>query len=69
MNETTSKAQVPSCPYCGGKQFFRSRRRGLLDWVLHNVLFQNAYRCAACDGRFFRTSHSHRHREHQHHHV
>jgi hypothetical protein len=26
MRETTSQAQVPSCPHCGGKQFFRSKR-------------------------------------------
>jgi DNA-directed RNA polymerase subunit RPC12/RpoP len=69
MNETTSKAQVPSCPYCGGKQFFRSRRSGLKDWFLHHVLFQNPYRCAACDLRFFRASHGHHHTEHQHHHI
>jgi DNA-directed RNA polymerase subunit RPC12/RpoP len=53
MHETTSQAQVPSCPHCGGKQFFRSRRIGVKDWFLHYVLFQNPYRCAACDERFF----------------
>jgi len=69
MNETTFKTQLPSCPYCGGKQFYRSRRSGLKDWFLHHVLFQNPYRCATCDGRFFHTSLGHHHREHQHRHV
>jgi DNA-directed RNA polymerase subunit RPC12/RpoP len=69
MNEATSKAQVPGCPYCGGKQFFRSKRSSLKDWFLHYVLFQNPYRCADCDGRFFRARHGHRSGEHQHHHA
>jgi DNA-directed RNA polymerase subunit RPC12/RpoP len=69
MNETTSSAQATRCPYCGSKQFYRSRRNGLKDWLLFHVLFQNPYRCAACDGRFFHTSLGHHHREHQHHHA
>jgi len=69
MHETTSQAQVPSCPHCDGKQFFRSRRIGVKDWFLHHVLFQNPYRCAACDARFFRSSHGHHHKEQLHHHV
>jgi DNA-directed RNA polymerase subunit RPC12/RpoP len=68
MNEVTSRDKGRSCPYCGGKQFFRSRRSGLKDWILRHVLFQKPYRCAACDERFFRTSFRH-HREHQHHHT
>src|SRR5258708_17310893 len=47
MNETTSHVQVPRCPYCGGKQFLRSRRRGFKDSFLHYVLFQNPYPCGA----------------------
>jgi hypothetical protein len=31
------------------------------------VLFQSPYRCAACDGRFFLSSHGHRHSELHHH--
>ena len=69
MNETTSNPQAIMCPYCGSKQFFRSRRNGLKDWLLHYLWFQNPYRCAACDERFFHTRHGHHHREHQHHHV
>jgi DNA-directed RNA polymerase subunit RPC12/RpoP len=69
MNETTSQAQVPSCPHCGGKQFFRSRRIGVKDWFFRHVLFQNPYRCAACDGRFFHSGHGHHHKEQLHHHV
>ena len=68
MNETTSQTQVPSCPHCGGKHFFRSRRSGLKDWLLHHVLFQNPYRCASCDGRFFLSRHGHHQREQLHHH-
>jgi DNA-directed RNA polymerase subunit RPC12/RpoP len=62
MKETTSRTQTPNCPYCGGKQFFRSRRSGVKDWFRHVLLFQNPYRCAACDGRFFRFSYSHHHK-------
>ncbi len=69
MNETTSQAQVPSCPYCGSKEFFRSRRGGIKDWVLRRVLFHKAYRCRACDERFYRVSHGHHHGENLHHHV
>jgi DNA-directed RNA polymerase subunit RPC12/RpoP len=68
MSEPTSQASVPSCPYCGGKEFFRSRRSGLIDWFLYHVLFQNAYRCAVCDERFFRFRHFHHHRDRLHHH-
>ena len=46
MNETTSQARVPSCPHCGSKEFFRSRRSGIKDWSLRHVLFQKAYRRA-----------------------
>jgi len=69
MRETTSQAQVPGCPHCGGKQFFRSKRSGVKDWFRHFMMFQNPYRCAACDGRFFRPSHGHHHKEQLHHHV
>ena len=69
MNETTSKPQVHGCPHCGGKQFFRSKRSGLKDWLHHYVLAQSPYRCAVCDGRFFRNSHGHHHREQQRRHV
>jgi DNA-directed RNA polymerase subunit RPC12/RpoP len=68
MNETTSRDKGPSCPYCGGKQFFHSRRSGLKDWILCHVLLQKPYRCAACDERFFHTSFRHR-REREHHHI
>ena len=47
MNENTSQAQVPSCPHCGSKEFFRSRRSGIKEWLLRHVLFQKDYRCAA----------------------
>ena len=69
MNETTSQAQVPSCPHCGSKEFFRSRRSGIKDWLLRHVLSQKAYRCATCDERFYRVSHGHYHGENLHHQV
>ena len=68
MNEVTSRDKGRGCPYCGGKQFFRSKRSGLKDWILRYVLFQKPYRCAACDERFFHTSFRH-HRGHQHRHT
>ena len=69
MHETTSHTQASSCPYCGGKQFFRSKRSGVKDWFRHFMMLQNPYRCAACDERFFRTSHGHQPKEELHHHV
>jgi DNA-directed RNA polymerase subunit RPC12/RpoP len=69
MHEATSHTQASSCPYCGGKQFFRSKRSGVKDWFRHFMMLQNPYRCAACDERFFRTSHGHHHKEQLHHHV
>jgi hypothetical protein len=36
--------------------------------LLHHVLFQNPYRCASCDGRFFLSRHGHHQREQLHHH-
>ena len=69
MKEITSKADVHGCPCCGGKQIFRSRRRGLKDWFLHHVLFHNPYRCATCDVRFFRPSHNRQRNEQMHRHV
>jgi hypothetical protein len=56
------------CPSCGELlEFFRSRRVGVKDWFLRHVLFQNPYRCAAGDGRFFRSSHGgHHHKEQVH---
>jgi DNA-directed RNA polymerase subunit RPC12/RpoP len=63
MNETTSRADVPQCPHCGDKRFFRSRRRGVKDWFLRHVLFQSPYRCAACDRRFFRSIRGDHHKQ------
>jgi DNA-directed RNA polymerase subunit RPC12/RpoP len=68
MYKATSRASVPRCPHCGGQKLFRSRRRGLKDWFLHSVLFQSAYRCAACDERFFRFRDLHHHHKDQPHH-
>ncbi len=59
MNGTPSMVTVLRRPYCNGKEFFRSRRRGLKDRLFHYVLFPNPYRCATCDGRLFRSSQKH----------
>jgi hypothetical protein len=42
------------CPQCASASIRRSRRNGLLERVLHNVLFVSPYRCNACDKRYYR---------------
>jgi hypothetical protein len=42
------------CPNCASPAIHRSRRKGLLESLLHTVLFISPYRCAACDVRHFR---------------
>jgi predicted Zn-ribbon and HTH transcriptional regulator len=42
------------CPNCASHAIHRSRRKGLLERVLHSVLFVSPYRCNACDERYFR---------------
>jgi hypothetical protein len=47
-----SKSSV--CPNCASHTIHRSRRKGLLEQVLHSVLFITPYRCGYCDERYFR---------------
>ena len=42
------------CPKCASHAIHRSRRKGLLEQILHSVLFVSPYRCNACDERYFR---------------
>ena len=43
-----------NCPDCGSSQIHRSRRKGLWEFLLHNIFFITPYRCKGCDARFFR---------------
>lgn len=42
------------CPNCDSHAIYTSRRRGLLERILHTVFFVSPYRCGACDLRYFR---------------
>jgi hypothetical protein len=42
------------CPNCAGHFIHRSKRKGLLEQILHAALFITPYRCGACDERYFR---------------
>jgi hypothetical protein len=42
------------CPSCGSHGIYKSRRKGLIEHVLHTVFFVSPLRCGACDQRYFR---------------
>jgi hypothetical protein len=42
------------CPSCASHSSHRSKRNGLLEQILHAVLFVSPYRCNACDERYYR---------------
>jgi hypothetical protein len=42
------------CPNCASAATHRSKRKGLLEQMLHAVFFISPYRCNACDERYFR---------------
>jgi transposase-like protein len=42
------------CPQCASASIRRSRKSGILEQVLHSVLFISPYRCNACDKRYYR---------------
>jgi hypothetical protein len=63
MSETTHEGRVPTCPYCFGVNFHRSRRRGPTEWILRYLLFLAPYRCNDCDGRIFVSLLRHHHRK------
>lgn len=54
MDKTALENHCLSCPGCGGKLIYRSKRRGAKEWLLHYMRIQSPYRCGECDLRFFR---------------
>ncbi len=56
-----SLARSPGCANCGSASIARSRRHGLIEFLLHYLLFISPYRCKACDVRHFRFGHTQRH--------
>jgi hypothetical protein len=42
------------CPSCASHSIHRSRRKGMLEQILHGALFISPYRCNACDERYYR---------------
>jgi C4-type Zn-finger protein len=45
-----------SCPNCGSQLTHRSRKKGILEYVLSAIIFVHPFRCEKCDSRFFRWS-------------
>jgi hypothetical protein len=41
------------CPYCESRNIRRSRREGLVEFVIHWVFFLSPYRCRECYRRYF----------------
>jgi len=41
------------CRNCASPAIYRSRRKGLLEQILHKALFITPYRCGSCDERHF----------------
>ena len=54
-------AKSADCPRCGSASIRRSRRKGLLEFLLHHLLRIAPYRCKDCDARFFRLRHAEHH--------
>ena len=42
------------CPNCGSHQYYKSRRRGLWEHILHSIFSLSPLRCTNCDERYFR---------------
>jgi hypothetical protein len=57
------------CPNCASLAIHRSKRKGLLEHVLHSALFITPYRCGSCDQRYFRFRFSSLRANKQHHHA
>jgi len=61
--------QSSVCPNCGSHRHYKSRRKGLLEYILHTVFFVSPFRCTACDERYFRfrfLTQPHAHKQHHH---
>jgi hypothetical protein len=41
------------CPNCASCANHKSRRKGLLEQILHSVFFVSPLRCEVCDERYF----------------
>ncbi len=54
-------AKSAGCPSCGSASIRRSRRKGLLEFLLHHLLRIDPYRCRACYERYFRLRHPEHH--------
>lgn len=59
----------PICPSCGSHGYYKSRRKGLLEHILHTVFFVSPFRCMVCDKRYFRVrfltpAHANKHHPH-----
>lgn len=50
---TFSNFRKTACPFCGQGDFRRSRRHGVLERMLSNILGVYPYRCTECDRRFY----------------
>ena len=59
MNSDLRKSRSAVCPGCGSASIHRSKRRGMLEHILHTILNTSPYRCKECDFRFFRFQLSH----------
>jgi hypothetical protein len=58
------------CPSCASHEYYKSRRKGLLEHILHALFFVSPFRCTACDERYFRFRFlTPPHANKQHHHV
>lgn len=44
----------PSCSNCASRAIRRSKRKRLLEQILHSTLFVSPYRCTVSDERYFR---------------
>ena len=51
--EIAAVATRRTCPQCQGAQIVRSRRRGLLEWLLRAIRLY-PFRCDTCSYRFVR---------------
>jgi len=63
---TFSKSHI--CPNCASNQYYKSRRKGLWEHILHTFFFVSPFRCTKCDERYFRLRRPQDSMEHGHHH-
>jgi predicted Zn-ribbon and HTH transcriptional regulator len=44
---------IRRCPICNSKNVARSRRRGVLDFLVLPLLLLRPFRCQSCDNRYY----------------